>query len=515
MSSERLIYSPVGVMRGSVDENGVHILEQAQKSKSDDSSIGVSCCATASLSPNAGLTDQQTENYIPYHHIIWCEASTTDNSLTVLNIIYVNPALQKCQPRNIKIELENSPLINPFGSAGPESTTSIAQRILSLAYSNHKAAPSILVIINPHGGRGKALEIYESQILPILQAAKVTVHLKETTHYQHAVEIAKTLDISQYDIIACCSGDGIPHEIINGFYQRPDKGLEAFEKIAVTQLPCGSGNALSLSTHGSNNAALATFSMLKAKRSKLDLMAVTQGQGLKQVTRLSFLSQCFGIISDADIGTEHLRWMGAVRFDIGVVQRVFSRAKYPCDLYVNYVTNSKAEVDYHYREHSAKASSKTQSPKSLTAQDFDLKYPPLDEKVPDNWTKVSEEISKNLNILYVGKLPYISNDVQFFPAALPNDGSMDMVITDTNSSIWETTKILLSLDKGLHVHNSNVQHSKILAYRLVPRLPDITNHYLSIDGEDFPFEALQVEVMPGVLTCLLPESGFVETSFSK
>ena len=103
-------------------------------------------------------------------------------------------------------------------------------------------------IDKPAWRQGHAKTIYKIKILPILQAARANVTYFETKYHGHATEIARELDVNDYDIIVCCSGDGIPHEVINGFYLRPDKGLLTFNKIAVTQLPCGSGNALSLST---------------------------------------------------------------------------------------------------------------------------------------------------------------------------------------------------------------------------------------------------------------------------
>ena len=53
--------------------------------------------------------------------------------------------------------------------------------------------------------------------LTILQAARANVTYFETKYHGHATEIARELDVNDYDIIVCCSGDGIPHEVINGF----------------------------------------------------------------------------------------------------------------------------------------------------------------------------------------------------------------------------------------------------------------------------------------------------------
>ena len=43
---------------------------------------------------------------------------------------------------------------------------------------------------------------------------------------------------------------------------------------------------------------------------KIDLFSFTQGNQ----KRISFMSQTVGLMSDLDVDTEHLRWMGDLRF---------------------------------------------------------------------------------------------------------------------------------------------------------------------------------------------------------
>lgn len=497
MSRENLLYGPSTGILAKLRETGIEITDQTflEISGSNHNDGFLSCYAQS-------YSNEPATSFIPFKTIIWSEPiSLFDKEL--LEVTYVYRHNESLGFKKLQLLLE------PVG----ESLDIISQTVLSKAYGESHVRPSILLLINPHGGQGKAVQIYKSKVEPILKAAKVSITYKETTHSEHAVEIARELDIDEYDIIACCSGDGIPHEVINGFHSRPDKGATAFNKIAMTQLPCGTGNALSLSTHGSNDASIATFNMLKAKKTKLDLMTVTQGK-TNEVTKLSFLSQCYGVIADSDIGTEYLRWMGPIRFDLGIAYRVLTREKFPCDLYVKYVTDSQEEIVQHFDRHRAGNPVGDSVEKLLKEEDFELKGPKLNEEVPSDWQKLSSGITDNLSVFYVGKLPYISDDVQFFPAALPNDGAMDMIITNTKTSIGETLETLSLTKSGQHVHNNKLIHAKILSYRLVPRMPS-QNHYISVDGESFPFEPLQVEVLPGVLTCLLQDGRFVDTCFSK
>jgi len=379
-----------------------------------------------------------------------------------------------------------------------------------MAYGESKVRPSVLVVLNNHGGQGHALSLYKKEVLPVLSAAHVDITFMETKYSKHAVEIGREVDINKFDVVACCSGDGIPHEVINGMYERLDR-VQAFEKLAIAQIPCGSGNAFSLSSHGSNKPGVAAFHMLKLTRAQLDLMAVTQGVGVDERTKLSFLSQAYGVIADSDIGTEHLRWMGAIRFELGIMHKVFTKAKYPCDLFVSYATKEQDEIQQHVDKHLQNSTPY----RKLSEESFQLKFPGLDQPPPSSWEQVPTSTTDYLNIFYVGNMPYMLSDAQFFPAALPDDGLMDLVITKTSIPLLTTAKILTSVDNGAHVQSPHTHHAKISAYRLVPRINDSQRHYISVDGESFPFEPIQVEIFPRMLTVLLQEGTFVKTTFTE
>lgn len=452
------------------------------------------------------VTTKAEISCIKFEDIIWCKKAGAKNEGGHLyDIDYVEIAKDKAQLKQVRALIK----IKSNEYRRLESENDLSEEILKKSYHDGEYKKSILVLINPFGGCGNAKEIYTEIVLPILKAANVTVTYKETEYRGHAIEIAKSLDCEKYDIIACCSGDGIPHEVINGFYQRQDRGVKAFSKVAIAQLPCGSGNALSLSAFGTNRSDVATVSMLKAKRAKMDLMAVTQFRGSEEITQLSFLSQSYGIIAEADLFTEHLRWLGSSRFDIGVAQRILKRETYPCDLYVKLVTKSKEELLHHYCKHYNAAKQVDSAVELSPIPDFSLST-----SVTSDWFKLPDEISSNVTICYVGKLPYISEGVQFFPAALPADGSMDMVIATNELSFFELIKVFLTVEKGTHVHDDKIHHYKVHGYKLIPRLPENRTSCLSVDGESFPFVPYQVEILPSLLTFLLHDNHFTETHFS-
>ncbi|QLQ82179.1 hypothetical protein HG537_0G04340 [Torulaspora globosa] len=435
-----------------------------------------------------------------------------------VEITFAKPRRHDIVPKRLILSIS-------FPSSSPNMD--IVEEILKRSYKNARRQRSILVIINPFGGKRKAKKLFMSKCKPILLASKCSIDTAYTKYNKHAVDIAREVDIDKYDTIACASGDGIPYEVINGLFQRPDRA-EAFNKLAVTQLPCGSGNAMSVSCHWTNNPSYAALCLVKSVEARIDLMCCSQPSYYKEFPRLSFLSQTYGVIAESDINTEFIRWMGPARFELGVAFNVLQRKKYPCEIYVKYAAKLKNDLKVHYLEHKNRASLRFENelernqdhdgPESdshsvdadkITEKDFKLKYP-LDDPVPADWERIDPNLTDNLGIFYTGKMPYIAADTKFFPAALPADGSMDLVITDARTPVTRMAPILLGLDKGSHVLQPEVIHSKILAYRLVPK---ITNSLFSVDGEKFPLEPLQVEVMPRLCKTLLRNGSYVDTDF--
>ncbi|GEQ67010.1 hypothetical protein JCM33374_g673 [Metschnikowia sp. JCM 33374] len=467
--------------KGTIGEYGITII------KSQDAPAK---CSSSCFSTSADQSILGTQ-HVPFKNVLFCE-----------NLSPGEVELTYAVESGNSVSIQRDAL--DIGAYRSESQVDLASHILSLSYNQSTPKPRILVLLNNHGGQGHARKLYHKQILPVLRAARAEYTYVETMYSTHATEIARELDIADFDIVACCSGDGVPHEVINGFYQRPDRE-SAFDQVAITQLPCGSGNAFSLSSHGTSDAGIATVRMLKSSRTRMDVMAVRQGNS----TKLSFLSQAYGTIADSDIGTEHLRWLGPMRFELGVTHKLLTKATYPCDLYVKYAMKDPAEIQSHYDKHRVFLS----DDRSACEEDLQLSSPPLDKSPPSDWEKLPGELTDDLNIFYVGKMPYMSGDTQFFPAALPDDGCMDMVITTAKTPFFKMAKLLFSVDHGGHVHSPEVLHSKIAAYRLVPRISS-ENHFISVDGENFPFEPLQVEVLRKVMTVLLDHGSFVDTSFT-
>lgn len=236
---------------------------------------------------------------------------------------------------------------------------------------------------------------------PLFAAARMPMTVHTTTRSGEAVELARNMDIDAFDIIAPCGGDGGPHEIFRGLGLRAD-ARRALQTVAVAHVPCGSGNALACNTLGTPKASLAALAIVKGVPTPMDLVSITQGS----TRSLSFLSQTLGVMAEADLGTEHLRWMGEHRFTYGTVKQILKKKEYACDLWVRMEIDTKEGIRAHYRrerENSAEkmtistasrvgAGSTAESESSTAGEGLPpLKYGTVADEVPEEWTKIDAD----------------------------------------------------------------------------------------------------------------------------
>lgn len=377
-------------------------------------------------------------------------------------------------------------------------------KLLDLAYGHAQRRKRLKVLVNPYGGKGAAAKLYQDHAAPLFAAAKCQVDVQTTTHRGHAIEIAEQIDVDAYDAIVCCSGDGLPHEIFNGLGKRPN-AREALAKVAVALLPCGSGNGMTWNLCGTGSMSVAALTVVKGIRTPLDLVSITQ-----QNTRtLSFLSQSFGIVAESDLGTNDIRWMGEQRFTYGFLIRLMRQTIWPCDLAVKVAIGDKKAIKDHYtafvnrpEDSNADASRTVSAVQSPGLPE--LKYGTVTDELPGDWSVVPGDTMGNF---YAGNMAFMAKDTNFFPSSLPNDGFMDVVTIDGTISRATSVKMMMEISSGGFFDMPDVKIRKAIAYRLVPREKE---GYISIDGEQVPFEAFQAEIHQGLGTVLSKSGRFYE-----
>ncbi|KAF3158940.1 sphinganine kinase lcb4 [Orbilia oligospora] len=446
-----------------IREDRVTIADKRKSSKKRDAS----CCGIAG-------TGKPSDELVTLHNILWARVYISEDKSAVQITSAKELSSRLVKPSTTSIPIDDGDL---------EKADRWVERLLEKAYEGSQQAKRFKVLINPHGGPGTAEKIYKTEIEPIFTAASCHIDVEHTEYSQHAIKIAQELDIEAYDAVVCISGDGVPHEVFNGLARRPD-ARKALNKIAVCQLPGGSGNGMCWSFTGTDAPSLAAVALVKGKRTPFDLVSVTQGD--KRI--LSFLSQSVGLTAELDLGTENMRWMGNTRFTVGFLQRVITERIYPSEIHVKLAIESKEEIRRN-------ASTVRLPPDGEHEYEGlpPLQYGTVNDPVPDDW--VAESHPKMGNF-YCGNMICMSKDIHFFPAAKPNDGHMDLATMDGDVGRLKAVGVMLGAETGKHFDIPELSYRKVLAYRFTPK--NQKDGYISIDGEKVAFAPFQAEIHHGL-----------------
>jgi len=371
------------------------------------------------------------------------------------------------------------------------------ERLLDLAYDKAVRRKRIKILVNPHSGQGKAQQLYRHDIAPIFDAAGCQLDVEITKYVGHAKEIAKTIDIDSWDVIACASGDGTPHEVFNGLAEQ-EHPQETLAKIAVVQLPCGSGNAMSWNLCGTGSPSLAALAIVKGLKTPLDLISITQGDR----RYLSFLSQSLGIVAESDLGTDNIRWMGPARFDFGFLVRLLGKTTYPVELWLGVETEDKSTIQQSFLQQVGKHFERPSV--STTSALPPLQFGTIRDPVPAGWKHVDYP---NLGNFYAGNMPFMAPDANFFPYAQPCDGKLDLLTVDGDISRRRALHLASTVKNGTLFDQPEAFYRKITGYRVIPKAKQ---GYISIDGEAALWGEFQAEIHRGLGTVLSKSKNLYE-----
>jgi sphingosine kinase len=343
-----------------------------------------------------------------------------------------------------------------------------SRELMASAYADTKPYRRLRVLINPIGGPGKAVSLFQSRVQPIFEAAGCTVDATITTHAFHGTQIAQALDLSSpsYDAIVCVSGDGMLHEVLNGLARHP-KSKQALQ-IPLVPIPAGSGNAVAVNLLGATqgfNLALASLNAIKGKPMPLDICSVTQplepdeslqkrqrgqaatsiGSASPSVTNLeppeadpsslnspntctydiaySFLSQAIGLMADVDLGTEDMRMLGDTRFIIGFLGGIITNKQCEVDLYVKLGEKgslNKADMRKRVLDAHAKADGASQSVNGTVTVQSDEQH--------DALGRAKSEVLRNGSVM--DELP--DGPLNSLPQLVPLDPSWNKTVLETS-----------------------------------------------------------------------------------
>ncbi|KAJ8002057.1 hypothetical protein DPEC_G00175850 [Dallia pectoralis] len=399
-----------------------------------------------------------------------------------------------------------------------------------------------MILVNPHSGKGQALGLFTSHIQRMLNETRMSYTLVITERQNHAREMVREVDLSQWDALVIISGDGLLFEVVNGLMERED--WEEAIQTPLGILPGGSGNALAASIHHYSGAQPVSseellvscgFLLCKGLVSHMDLVSVHLSTG---PTRLfSFLSVAWGFVADVDIESEKYRCVGAARFTLGTLVRLASLRVYRGRL--AYLPADEAEED----DRPVRSSSEREKelprnqppPPSFRPSDLrrasvdsfclnsfrnscnsnngirvkkletvppnatqkgppDSLLVPLDQPVPSNWVVVPEEDFVLMLAVYQS---HLSEDLYAAPEATLNDGVIHLLYVRAGISRAALLRLFLAMGKGTHLDNNcpHLVYARVRALRLEPFSP---KGVITVDGEVVEYGPLQAQVHKGL-----------------
>jgi len=191
---------------------------------------------------------------------------------------------------------------------------------------------SLLIFVNPFSGKKHAKKIFHD-ISPLFPLARIKTEVIVTQHRFHAMETVSTMKLEGIHGIVTVGGDGLLWEVINGLMKRED--WEKAIKLPLGVIPAGTGNALASSLGAYGDPLTAVLYIIKGFTRSLDLWRVDQRSEKPSLNTIwSFLSICWGILSDVDIESERFRWMGDLRYTLGGLAGIMAFRKYKGKLWI-------------------------------------------------------------------------------------------------------------------------------------------------------------------------------------
>uniref|UniRef100_A0A8C8SVF2 sphingosine kinase n=1 Tax=Pelusios castaneus TaxID=367368 RepID=A0A8C8SVF2_9SAUR len=350
----------------------------------------------------------------------------------------------------------------------------------------------VMVLLNPRSGTGCALQLFHSQVQPMLAEAAIEFTPFVTERPNHARELVRDKDLSQWDAVVVLAGDGLLHEVVNGLMERPD--WEAAIKKPLCTLPGGSGNALaaSINHYAGNTRATqeelltnCTYLLCKGLYAPMDLVSLSTASGKRL---FSFLSFGWGFISDVDIASEKYRRLGNARFTLGTFQKLAVLQVY------------KGRLSYLPVEMSLFPPSNGLPIHILPQPGSSLEDPllvPFDQPVPKHWTVVPEEEFILIFAIYQSQL---GADFIMAPSAKLHDSSMHLFYLKAGISRLALLRLFLAMDKGTHL-DMNCPHLHYVPVRAFRLEPFTSTGLMTVDGEPLPCEPVQGQVHDQLCLC--------------
>jgi sphingosine kinase len=353
---------------------------------------------------------------------------------------------------------------------------------------NHRIYRRLKIFINPMSGKKQGRKIFDT-IKPILDCSHLEYTVAETTYAGEIQATLSQLDLSAIDEIVLVGGDGSIHEAINGLMSRSDWQEAILKPIGV--IPAGTGNGLAktlLEIAGEPyDPVSAAFLIAKGKQRPLDI-AIAQQTGKNYYSSYySFLSLGWGIISDVDIESERLRFLGSLRTDIYALMRIWNLRHYPGRFSYIPATDELTAAD-ECQEFKECSSAFFDAEKNIPETPSSLK---MSEPSGEQWRAIEDDFV----LCWAMNIRYATHDIQAAPNAHLSDGNLDVILVRRGISKFNLLSAFLKSAQGEHISLPGIEYYKVRGFRLEPLT---CQGILAVDGEQVDYLPIQMEVKRGL-----------------
>uniref|UniRef100_A0A3Q3VWQ5 DAGKc domain-containing protein n=1 Tax=Mola mola TaxID=94237 RepID=A0A3Q3VWQ5_MOLML len=195
---------------------------------------------------------------------------------------------------------------------------------------------SLLVYINPYGGKRQGRRVYEQKVAPLFHRAHISADVIVTERANHARDHLKTeAELDKYDGVVCVGGDGMFSEILHGLVTRTqaDSGVDQDQPDAelvpcslhIGIIPAGSTDCICFATVGTNDPVTSALHIIVGDSQPMDVCSVHHNNSFLRYS-VSLLG--YGFYGDVLSDSERNRWQGPARYDLSGVKTFLSHNYY-------------------------------------------------------------------------------------------------------------------------------------------------------------------------------------------
>ncbi|KAG7497335.1 ceramide kinase [Solea senegalensis] len=183
---------------------------------------------------------------------------------------------------------------------------------------------SLLVYINPYGGKRRGKHIYEQKVAPLFRRACISADVIVTERANHARDHLKTeANLDKYDGVVCVGGDGMFSEVLHGLVTRTqaDRGVDQSDPDAelvpcdlrIGIIPAGSTDCICFATVGTIDPVTSALHVIVGDSQPMDVCSAHHNDTFLKYS-VSLLG--YGFYGDVLTDSERKRWLGPARYDL-------------------------------------------------------------------------------------------------------------------------------------------------------------------------------------------------------